>query len=58
MLISTGDHDDRVVPLHSYKYVAELQYQAGDIGNVDRPILARVNVNQGHSGGTNTADFI
>lgn len=58
MLISTGDHDDRVVPLHSYKYVAELQYQAGNSMDVDRPILARVNVNQGHSGGTNTEDYI
>jgi prolyl oligopeptidase len=51
MLISTGDHDDRVVPLHSYKYVAELQYQAGDATEVDRPILIKVGADQGHSGG-------
>lgn len=58
MLISTGDHDDRVVPLHSYKYVAELQYQAGDAMDVDHPILVRVNVDQGHSGGTTTKAHI
>jgi len=58
MLISTGDHDDRVVPLHTYKYAAELQYQAGDSVDVDRPILVRVGVDQGHSGGTSTKAFI
>lgn len=58
MLVSTADHDDRVVPLHSYKYVAELQYQAGEKVDTDRPILVRVNVDQGHSGGGTTASMI
>ena len=58
MFVSTGDHDDRVVPLHSYKYVAELQYQAGDSMDIDHPILVRVNEDQGHSGGGSTAEMI
>ena len=57
MLVSTGDHDDRVVPLHSYKYVAEMQYRVGK-GDMDHPILARVNKDQGHSGGTDTNSMI
>lgn len=54
MLIQTGDHDDRVVPLHSYKYAAELQFKAGN-GKVpgQSPLLLSVKKDQGHSGGGN-----
>lgn len=45
-LISTADHDDRVVPCHSYKFAAALQSaQSGD-----SPILLRINHGAGHSG--------
>lgn len=46
-LITTGDHDDRVMPAHSYKFAAALQAaQAGD-----GPILLRIDVSAGHGGG-------
>ncbi|GAA1842385.1 prolyl oligopeptidase family protein [Microlunatus capsulatus] len=46
-LVVTGDHDDRVVPLHSHKFVATLQHaQAGDA-----PVLTRVEVATGHGAG-------
>ncbi len=46
-LISTGDHDDRVVPAHSLKFGAQLQYcQAGD-----GPVLLRVDTRAGHGMG-------
>jgi prolyl oligopeptidase len=50
-LVLTGDHDDRVVPLHSHKFTATLQHaQTGD-----QPILTRIEVATGHGMGKPTA---
>ena len=50
-LVLTGDHDDRVVPLHSHKFTATLQHaQAGD-----QPILTRIEVSTGHGIGKPSA---
>ena len=47
-LITTGDHDDRVVPAHSFKFAAHLQEkQSGKL-----PILIRIETNAGHGAGT------
>jgi len=47
-LVTTGDHDDRVVPAHSFKFAAELQEkQAGS-----NPTLIRIETNAGHGAGT------
>jgi prolyl oligopeptidase len=47
-LVTTGDHDDRVVPAHSYKFACELQAkQSGD-----NPVLIRIETNAGHGAGT------
>ena len=49
-LVLTGDHDDRVVPLHSHKFTATLQHaQAGDA-----PILTRIETRGGHGMGKPT----
>lgn len=47
-LVTTGDHDDRVVPAHSFKFAAELQEK--QIGNA--PTLIRIETNAGHGAGT------
>ena len=53
-LIVTGDHDDRVVPGHSFKFVATLQAaQAGPA-----PILLRVDTSAGHGAGKPTTKLI
>ncbi len=46
-LVTTADHDDRVVPAHSFKYTATLQ--ANQTGKA--PTLIRIDVNAGHGGG-------
>lgn len=48
ILVVTGDHDDRVVPLHSLKYVATLQHANAEVGG---PFLARIEVAAGHGAG-------
>jgi len=45
-LVTTSDHDDRVVPAHSFKYVATLQAKAGADGGA--PKLIRIETNSGH----------
>jgi prolyl oligopeptidase len=46
-LVLTGDHDDRVVPLHSHKFLATLQWaQSGDA-----PVLTRIETATGHGAG-------
>lgn len=53
-LVITGDHDDRVVPAHSFKYAAALQWaQAGD-----SPVLIRIETQAGHGAGKPTAKII
>lgn len=46
-MVTTADHDDRVVPAHSYKFIAELQ----DKQQGANPVLIRIDVNAGHGAG-------
>lgn len=53
-LITTADHDDRVVPAHSFKFAAALQ--EAHIG--DTPVLIRIETKAGHGAGKPTAKII
>jgi prolyl oligopeptidase len=53
-LVTTGDHDDRVVPAHSFKFISALQ--GNQTGN--NPVLIRIDVNAGHGSGKPTAKLI
>ncbi|MEX2174774.1 MAG: prolyl oligopeptidase family serine peptidase [Pirellulaceae bacterium] len=53
-LVTTGDHDDRVVPGHSYKFAATLQAAQGG----DQPVLIRIETRAGHGAGTPTTKLI
>lgn len=53
-MVTTGDHDDRVVPAHSFKFIAELQ--AKQEGK--NPVLIRIETNAGHGAGTPVSKHI
>ncbi|MEA5552731.1 prolyl oligopeptidase family serine peptidase [Anabaena cylindrica UHCC 0172] len=53
-LITTADHDDRVVPAHSFKFAAALQEAHGG----DAPVLIRIETKAGHGAGKPTAKII
>jgi prolyl oligopeptidase len=53
-MVTTADHDDRVVPGHSYKYAATLQHC--HVG--EQPVLIRIETSAGHGAGTPTSKRI
>jgi len=53
-MITTADHDDRVVPAHSFKFASALQ--ATHVG--EKPVLIRIETKAGHGGGKPTAKVI
>lgn len=50
-MLLTADHDDRVVPLHSFKHAAQLQHA---LPNNPHPLLLRVDFKAGHGAGKST----
>lgn len=53
-MVTTADHDDRVVPAHSFKYTATLQ--AKETGN--QPKIIRIDSNAGHGAGKPVSKMI
>jgi len=53
-LITTGDHDDRVIPAHSFKFAAALQAAQ----SAEKPVLIRIETRAGHGAGTPTSKLI
>ncbi len=53
-LVTTADHDDRVVPGHSFKFISRLQ----EVQSGDNPVLIRIDVNAGHGAGKPTGKLI
>ena len=53
-MVTTADHDDRVVPAHSFKFAATLQEK----NNGDNPVLIRIETKAGHGAGMSTNQLI
>ena len=59
--VVTADHDDRVSPLHSLKYIAELQHQLckdDPLGRQTSPVIVRVETKAGHGAGKSTTKVV
>ncbi|MBL9121224.1 MAG: S9 family peptidase [Phycisphaerae bacterium] len=57
-LITTGDHDDRVYPAHSFKFAAAMQAEQAKVAGCTSPILLRVEKRAGHGAGKPTSKRI
>jgi prolyl oligopeptidase len=53
-MVTTGDHDDRVVPAHSFKFAAQLQTKQ----SCSNPVLIRIETKAGHGAGKSTSQVI
>jgi prolyl oligopeptidase len=53
-LVTTADHDDRVVPAHSFKFAARLQ----EVHRGPNPVLIRIETKAGHGAGKSTTKII
>jgi prolyl oligopeptidase len=53
-LVTTADHDDRVVPAHSFKFAARLQ----EVQSGSHPVLIRIETKAGHGAGKPTSKLI
>eukprot|EP00164_Ancoracysta_twista_P001386 GFYU01001808.1.p1 GENE.GFYU01001808.1~~GFYU01001808.1.p1 ORF type:complete len:731 (-),score=242.18 GFYU01001808.1:192-2330(-) len=58
LLLTTASHDDRVVPAHSFKFMAELHHQLRDDPAQTNPLLIRIDTKAGHGAGKPTTKII